>query len=126
MNGQTNLDMWSDAVDAVMREQCLASRAEAAEIARRRHPELAAAAAKAPGAMYTQTQQSSGGGQAVPTRYGDPERELDSRARRIAAEERVTYAQGYVHALNRDPQLYLDFLRAQQRKLEAQEAGRRA
>ena len=79
------------------------SRAEAERAVRRRYPALSPVPAK--------TGVAAGGGSA--------EAELNQRARELAAQERITFAQAYVHVLNGDPHLYVAYLKEQEAKLGA-------
>lgn len=77
------------------------SRADAERAVRSRYPEFAPSAPALSGAE---------------TGMG-AEAQLNAIAKRIAAERRISFAQGYVEALNSDPNLYLAYLKEQQAKL---------
>jgi hypothetical protein len=50
---------------------------------------------------------------------GSAERELDQRARELAARDRITYAVAYTRVLNSDPSLYLAYLKEHEAKLDS-------
>lgn len=112
-----------DQVDALIRTGRFSSRYDAGQEVRRRFPRLANV--QVPGTTGKQPQRAVGGEGAASASYTDAEAELDKRARKISAEENVSYAQGYVLAMRRDPAIYLAFLRQHQRRLAEQEAARR-
>lgn len=98
------------AFDRLVRE-CMSltgrSRAEAERAVRRRYPQFAPAPAlsgSAPGETA--------------------ERELERRARELAASERISFAVAYTRILNGDPDLYVRYLKQKQAEIEA--ASRRA
>lgn len=78
------------------------SRADAERAVARRYPEFAPAPARS----------GVGGGVSA-------ERELDQRARELAARDRISYAQAYVQVLNADSDLYLRYLQQKQSQVEA-------
>lgn len=98
------------AFDRLVRE-CMVltgrSRADAERAVRRRYPQFAPAPA------------SSGSASGE-----NAEAQLDALAKRIAAERRCTVAQGYVAALNENPELYPAYLKQKRAEIEA--ASRRA
>ena len=47
------------------------------------------------------------------------ERELDQRARELAARDRITYAVAYTRVLNSDPRLYVAYLKEHEAALGA-------
>ena len=77
------------------------SRADAERAVARRYPEFAPAPARS----------GVGGGVSA-------ERELDQRARELAARDRISYAQAYVRVLNDDSDLYLRYLQQKQSQIE--------
>jgi hypothetical protein len=79
------------------------TRAEAERAVARKFPEFAPAPA--------QTAMAAAGGSA--------ERELDQRARELAARDRITYAVAYTRVLNSDPSLYLAYLKEHEAALGA-------
>ena len=79
-------------------------RADAERAVTRRYPEFAPAPVPARSGM--------GGGVSA-------ERELDQRARELAARDRISYAQAYVQVLNADSDLYLRYLQQKQSQIEA-------
>ena len=77
-------------------------RADAERAVSRRYPEFAPSPARS----------GVGGGVSA-------ERELDQRARELAARDRISYAQAYVQVLNADSDLYLRYLQQKQSQIEA-------
>jgi hypothetical protein len=98
----TNLNTFNRVV-----EECMVAtglpRAEAERAVRRRYPELSPAPA--------QTGATAGTGSA--------ERELDQRARELAARDGVSYAVAYTRVLNADASLYLRYLQEHEAALGA-------
>jgi hypothetical protein len=119
MNGQNSWDDWCDAIDKVIAETGIQSRADAAEIARRRYPHLACV--KAPGSAG-----ATGGRTSPPAAAQNPEAELDRLARQHQREHPgSTYAQAFCAILNSDPRLYVDYLRQKAREVAATPGGGR-
>ncbi len=81
------------------------TRAQAEAAVRRRYPELSLPA-------------SSGAASGE-----SAEAQLDRLAKRLAAEEGVSYAEGYARALNRNPNLYVRFLEEHLKRVEAAKRG---
>ena len=111
-------DRWTDAIDQIIAETGNPSRADAAAIARQRHPQLAAAVhGKAPG--YTGLQMQASG----PARgSGSAEAQLNALAKQIVASKHIAFAQAYVEALNANPALYVAYLREHEAALETRRA----
>jgi len=116
MNGQYSWDDWCDAIDTVMADTGIQSRADAAEIARRRYPHLATVQPPGVGSGQAALLRAAAGG-------GSAEAQLNVTAKRIAAERRITFAQAYVEALNANPALYVAYLREHEAKLAAGRRG---
>ena len=112
MNEQNSWDEYCDHIDALVATGQYASRYDAGLEVKRRYPHLAKV--QPPGIGSAQ-----GGAVRAGVGAGSAEAQLDSMARRIAAERRCTYAQAYVAALNADASLYLRYLQEHEAKLDA-------
>ena len=118
MNGQNNWDELVERMDEVIASGEVMSRADARELVKRRHPHLADA--EYPGSIGRTSSQIRSGGFAG---SGSAEQQLDALAKRIAAEQRITFAQAYVEALNANPALYVAYLREHEAALGAGRRG---
>ncbi len=103
-------DEFYDLVDQYVASGRYGGRPEAADAVRRARPDLYPKP-KSANSMTTI---------ASTTRVGaSAERELDQRARELAARSGVTYALAYTRVLHSDPHLYVDYLKEHEAKLAA-------
>lgn len=108
---------WNELVermDEVIASGEVVSRADARELVKRRYRHLADA--EYPGGIGITSSQPRPGATAG---TASAERELDQRARELAARDRITYAAAYVRILNADASLYLRYLQEHEAALGA-------
>jgi hypothetical protein len=112
MNEQNSWDEYCDHIDALVATGQYASRYDAGLEVKRRYPHMANVQPPGIGSGQVGVVRAAAGG-------GSAERELDQRARELAARDRVTYAVAYTRVLNSDPSLYLAYLKEHESKLNA-------
>lgn len=101
-------DEYYDLVDQYVATGRYGGRPEAAEAVRRARPDLC------PPATGRRTVLSRGGNFG-----GSADAQLNARAKKIAAERRVTFAQAYVDALQETPSLYVQYCKEHEAALGA-------
>jgi hypothetical protein len=114
MTAQEKWDELVERMDEVIASGEVLSRADARELVKRRYRHLADA--EYPGGIGITSSQPRSRATAG---TDSAERELDQRARELAARDRITYAVAYTRVLNADASLYLRYLQEHQAKLDA-------
>lgn len=114
MTAEQKWDELVQRMDEVIASGEVVSRADARDLVKRRHPHLADA--EYPGSIGITSSQPRPGATAG---TASAERELDQRARELAARDRVSYAVAYTRVLNADASLYLRYLQEHEAALGA-------